>query len=1350
MAAILLLRHSQNEKLEIILEHRSREKERLFDRLVQLKGEKLKIIVENEYTIWDEMVSYIRQDARPRSFEENALNTLLSDYQFDAVWVFNPRFDQIYSVTDEEMQELNTFPFSKEQLTWMMQSDRKVHFFVKTSFGLMEIRGASVHPTNDPQRQSTDEGYLFSGIVWNKAHLEELGEMNTAQISIEDISAAGTTENIENKRFENGALILHRPMYGWNDRPLSVLRVTFPMYLYNEIQQSGYRDLTLIIFLSAVLLTLFFLLLVRWIHRPLSLISDSLITENLSRIKSLINTQNEFGEISKLIEQFFQQKVALTKEIEQRKLASKELELKSAYLDQLIENAPEAVVIVDNTDHVLRINSEFTRMFGYQAHEAIGKDINSLIVPEELSDLATFISNRVTEGQKANIESLRRRKDGSLIEVSILGAPVHTESGQVGVYGIYRDISDRKAMEVKLEKSEKYYRSLIENSLDVVAVLDLGGLITYNSPSLEKALSLERDEMVGQSAFTLIHPDDQFKTRSVFEAAAANPGSNYTIEARVRNKDGTWGIWQIKGVCVTGEESYIVVNATDITLRKSAEDKIRQLSGAVEQSPVSVVITDRDGRIEYVNPWFKEITGYSLEEVIGKRPSLLKSGFTSDSEYQNLWKTIISGGRWRGEFHNRRKNGELYWESATISGIKDAAGRIINFIAVKEDITERKAAEKELIEARERAEAAMRAKSDFLATMSHEIRTPMNGVIGMTDLLLDSDLNPEQRDYVRTIQSSGDTLLAVINDILDYSKIDSGKLDLEKQPLNLITGIETTLDVFSAKASKKNIELIYSIDPLVPVDLIGDETRIKQILMNLVNNALKFTEKGEIFISVKPGSTAENTGDIELLFSVKDTGIGIPHDKMDRLFKSFSQVDSSTTRKYGGTGLGLAISARLVQLMGGRIWVESVEGSGSTFSFTIRVGVNQDSQFKEEIDMMILRNKRVLIVDDNQTNRQILSFQCNRMAMVPFVTGSPKEAIEWIGHGQGFDLAILDMHMPEMDGFELGLAIREIRSKEFLPLLMLSSIGKKGMPENYPDDVFSVFLAKPVKQDQLKEKVRHIFGAPKKENKVAGNTIDGKLADRLPLQILLAEDNAINQKLAVLTFEKMGYRVDVANNGFEALYAVQQKVYDIIFMDMQMPEMDGLEATRRIRALLGDGPPRIVAMTANAMKEDRDQCFEAGMDDFITKPILIKQIQSKLIEWGESMQPETTNTTSAKQIIDAGHLTDIGITADFFKELADMYIDQSKTLISEIKSYAHTGELSGFRQIAHTLKGISANIGAVAMVDACQALEKVQPHHRPKEINVLLHQLGIVHEETCFHLEKSLLDEHFLRPEAAA
>lgn len=1044
----------------------------------------------------------------------------------------------------------------------------------------------------------------------------------------------------------------------------------------------------------------------------------------------------------------------LNQQISERIKEASAFRIQKAYLDQLIENAPEAIVVLDNTDKILRINSEFTRMFGYEVHESVGKNLNSLIVPDELSGLASLISQNVAGGQKANFESVRRRKDGSLIDVSILGTPVHIEGDQVGVYAIYRDISERKAMEMKLEKSEKYYRSLIENSLDIVAVLDLNGVITYNSPSLDRALGLSSQELLNQNAFSLVHPEDHDTVKSSFSAAVANPGIPHTIEARVSHKEASWLTWQIKGICISGDYPYIVINATDITARKAAEEKIRQLSVAIEQSPVSVVITDTQGRIEYVNPWFSEITGYSALEAIGQKPSILKSGHTPDSEYKKLWDTIAAGGRWRGEFQNRKKNGETYWESATISGIKGADGRIHNYIAVKDDITEQKKAEKALLEATEQAQSAMRAKSDFLATMSHEIRTPMNGVIGMTELLLDTDLTPEQRDFVETIQVSGDTLLTILNDILDYSKIESGKMELEKREFDLTHCLETTLDVFSSKAAQKNIELIYSIDPAVPNGLIGDETRIKQILMNLTNNALKFTETGEVYISVQKsdGRDNGNTSDgVELLFKVKDTGIGIPQDKMDRLFKSFSQVDSSTTRKYGGTGLGLAISDKLVAMMGGKIWVDSMDGWGSTFSFTVKFGINQEASLQKDSVPSTIKGKRVLIVDDNDTNRQILCAQCARMGMTAKATESPLEALTWIGHGQLFDLGIIDMHMPEMDGLELGLAIREMRCMDFLPLLMLSSLGNKAKPENYPDDVFSAFVSKPVKQAQLQEMVMSIFAGRKKEKPVFQSAIDSQLANRLPLNILLAEDNVINQKLAVLTFQKMGYEVDVAHNGLTVLNMLQDTHYDIIFMDVQMPEMDGLEATRRIRRLRSpDRSPRIIAMTANAMKEDRDQCLEAGMDDFITKPINIKQIQSKLLEWGGSMPLDNPVDITAKRIVDTEQLKDIGVTAEFFKELADMYIDQAQTLISEIKDYAHVGELVGFRKLAHNLKGISANIGAVAMVDVCQALEKIQPHHRPKEINVLIHKMGITYEETCFHLKKIMVEEKFLESVEAA
>jgi PAS domain S-box-containing protein len=1043
----------------------------------------------------------------------------------------------------------------------------------------------------------------------------------------------------------------------------------------------------------------------------------------------------------------------LNHQIIERIKEAKAFRVQKAYLDQLIENAPEAIVILNNADKVLRINSEFTRMFGYDVREAIGHDINELIVPQALCGSAQSISHSVTGGSKVSLESVRRRKDGSLIEVSILGSPILTEDGQVGVYGIYRDISAQKKMEEKLAKSEKYYRSLIENSIDIVAVMALDGTITYNSPSLEKTLCMETGELIGQSAFVLIHKDDIPKTKSSLEAAVANAGTTYQIEARISHKNGSWRTFQIKVVCVAEDEPYLVVNATDITDRKAAEVKIRQLSGAIEQSPVSVVITDTLGRIEYVNPWFTEITGYSFEEAIGKKPSILKSGHTSDEEYKKLWETITTGGTWRGEFKNKKKNGEYYWESAVISSIKGSNGRIRNYISVKEDITERKLAEQRLLDAKEQAEAAMRAKSDFLATMSHEIRTPMNGVIGMTELLLDTNLTPEQRDFAETIKVSGDSLLSVINDILDYSKIESGKMEFEKRSFNLTTCLENTLDVFSSKAADKKIELIYLIGEKVPRGLIGDETRIKQILMNLINNALKFTESGEVYVAVdtlgEEDSPSSNDS-VKLLFKVKDTGIGIPPDKMDRLFKSFSQVDSSTTRKYGGTGLGLAISERLTAGMGGRIWVNSLEGVGSTFSFTIDVGVDKDMCTLDETVLSELWKKRVLIVDDNETNRQILTLQCSKMGMVPYVTGNPLEALEWIGHGQFFDLGILDMHMPVMDGFELGLEIRAMRSHEYLPLVMLSSLNHKEKPSNYPADVFAAHIAKPVKQSQLRDVLLHVLAGCKKEKLVFASSIDADLAQRQPLTILIAEDNPINQKLAALAFEKMGYRVDIARNGVEAVDACNRKDYDIIFMDMQMPEMDGIEATRQILNKRGESSPRIIAMTANAMKEDKEQCLAAGMVDFISKPINIKQIQSKLIEWGESMPTNIPIEFKPSPVIEIEQLKSIGVTNDFFKELVEMYVDQAQTLIGEINRYVHTGELTGFRKIAHTLKGISANIGAASMVEICKSLEEVQAHHRPKEVSVLLHRLGIVYEETRFHLHKMAKEDYFLNAVEAA
>jgi len=551
-----------------------------------------------------------------------------------------------------------------------------------------------------------------------------------------------------------------------------------------------------------------------------------------------------------------------------------------------------------------------------------------------------------------------------------------------------------------------------------------------------------------------------------------------------------------------------------------------------------------------------------------------------------------------------------------------AIGVIVLSLGLGDKIRQMKIKEKRFKHDMAATEAMAQAKSEFLATMSHEIRTPMNGVIGMTSLLADTELSREQHEFVETIRSSGESLLTIINDILDYSRIDAGKMTLENQAFNLRLCIEDVLDLLAAQASEKDLELIYQFDPQVPESIVADATRLRQILTNLVGNAIKFTSQGEVLVKI---SQLDNPRGLTLLFEVEDTGIGIPPERIHRLFKPFSQVDSSINRRFGGTGLGLAICARLVAAMGGSIQVESHIGQGSRFYFSIETlmadTLSSDSQ---HIKLVLLRNKRVLIVDDNKTNRHILSLQCKHWGIDSLAVESGSAALSCLQRGEKFDFGIIDMQMPGMDGLMLGARIRRRYSHTQLPLIMLSSIGKPDIPEDLPEHIFSVYLSKPVRQSQLLDTIVQVFDETQsllskpRSQRHQKHKIDHKLAYHLPLRILLAEDNRVNQRLAQLVLNKMGYQIDIAANGIEALQAVSRQDYDVIFMDVQMPEMDGLTATRKI---IADYPaekrPVIIAMTANAMQGDKEMCLEAGMDDYITKPIKTNIIETALKTWGK-------------------------------------------------------------------------------------------------------------------------------------
>jgi two-component system, sensor histidine kinase and response regulator len=750
---------------------------------------------------------------------------------------------------------------------------------------------------------------------------------------------------------------------------------------------------------------------------------------------------------------------------------------------------------------------------------------------------------------------------------------------------------------------------------------------------------------------------------------------------------------------------------------RASEERFRL---AIEEGPIGIGLIDHEFRFTNVNRALCTMLGYSETELTALR--LIQ--VIHPEEVQRI--VDRAEAHFRGEAPPDKlearfvaKNGETLWIDLSVSPVRDSEGRLLYGLAVMENITERRQAKEALVRAKEAAEAASRAKSEFLANMSHEIRTPMNGILGMTDLALDTKLNAEQREYLSMVKSSAHSLLGILNDILDFSKIEAGKLDLEPTEFSLRQSLGETLKTLAFRAHQKGLELTWRVARDVPDQLVADVGRLRQVVVNLVGNALKFTDAGEVGLDVEQENTS--TAATTLHFRVRDTGIGISPDKQRLIFEPFTQADSSTTRKYGGTGLGLGISTRLVELMGGKLWVESKLHHGSTFHFTVRTGIATLAHGGEQPQESALQGRRVLIVDDNETNRRLLVEMLGHLGLRPESAPGYEHALALLKDARArqdaFSLMITDMQMPGKDGVALIAAVRLIREYRALPVLILSSGGTPGT-KRLSEIGAAAYLMKPVQPTELRHAILAALsrkadrsGEDEPEERTVAKVKDG-------LTVLLAEDNAVNRLLAVRLLEKHGHSVLVAGNGREAVACVERgrNHLDVILMDIQMPEMDGLAAIRTIRARerATSGHIPIVALTAHAMKGDREKCLQAGADDYITKPLHTPDLLAALARVHERKIPDTilestpVSEPNDKCAFDFPRaLERMDGDRELLEEVARLFVEEWPRTKSSLEACLEDRDLQAAERLAHGLKGASSNLEAQRVSRSASDLEKL-------------------------------------------
>jgi two-component system sensor histidine kinase/response regulator len=1027
----------------------------------------------------------------------------------------------------------------------------------------------------------------------------------------------------------------------------------------------------------------------------------------------------------------------------------------------MVENALDVICTIDAKGRFVTLNPACFKLWGYHPEELIGRRNIELVVPEDVSKTNEAAASIVSGKRLTNFENRYRHKNGS--SVNMLSTAYWSDKEQL-LFCVARDNTERKRAEAAVGESRAWLAAIFDASRDGILVEENDQII-YANNALASLYGYEsREEMIGQNISHFRAGDDDQRLLDLKRQRVAGEDTPTIYEFRGVRKDSTLFDLEISvSSFQSSGKTFTVSLLRDITLRKQREEKLAKLHHEKESQavllttmfsaiPDFIYIFDREGRFAFANQGLLDLLGVKLEEAVGKNffelnyPEELATKLQAQIEYVFTTQEGITD---ITPFTNPSGKDGVY--EYKFRPVLSSDGSVEMVVGATRDITEHKELANELKHTRDAALESARLKSEFLANMSHEIRTPMNGLLGMTDLLLDTDLSDYQRDFAETIQTSADSLLKIIDDILDFSKIESGLLRFEKIDFDLRQAVEATLELLAERAQAKGLELATLVYHDVPTSLRGDPGRLRQVLTNLIGNAVKFTERGEVVVNVT--TVGETASQAMLRFEIKDTGIGISTKSLRRLFLPFVQADGSTTRKYGGTGLGLAISKQLVELMDGEIGVESAPGLGSTFWFTgsFEKQPEQVVTKTETAGAVSLEGARVLIVDDNATNRKILLHQTTSWGMIAAEAESGPQARESLQRaatqGRPYDIAILDLMMPGMDGFQLAKEIKNDRAIAGVRLVLLTSYGKRGDGETARQSGISAYLNKPVRQKQLSQcLIETLSQPPGSETLTVSHLITRHSLQEIkimPLEqtalsavsILIVEDSLVNQIVALGHLKNLGYQAKAVPNGLEALKVLETERFDIILMDCQMPEMDGFEATAAIRRR--EGATRhttIIAMTANALEGDRQKCLAAGMDDYLSKPFRSDTFRQMIEQWikptngaaalreqsapDASALPAQQPSAESKPVkSDRNGAVDLSVLAayreiqqpgkpDFVTELIDLFLKETSAQLVMLHESISGNDADELLRVAHLLKGSSGNIGAGRIASLAQALEE--------------------------------------------